>query len=83
MPTQMLDFGYPQTMIQNQIYALPPMGVVLITCTDGVSTFEDANDVAFTIPHAIGVAGTGGLTVARAFIRVTNQNALVGVAKNA
>lgn len=83
MPTQMLDWGYPQTMIQNQVYALPPHGVVLLTCTDAVSSFEDCNDVAFGTPHTIGVLGTGGATVARQFIRVINQNALVNIVRNA
>ena len=81
MAIQMLDFGYPQSMVQNQIYALPPNGVILLTETTGL-TFQTANDVAFTNP-VNAIPGGGGATIARAFIRCTTANAVVGVSRNA
>jgi hypothetical protein len=70
MPTQLLSIGYPQSIIQNQIYALPSRKCTLFCDTAAVTLFQ-ANDLAFTAPFAITLTG-GQSQVAGGFLKCTS-----------
>ena len=70
MPTQLLSIGPVQTMIQNQVYALPASRVLLFT-NGAAPTFEQSNVVAMTGAVAVTLAG-GQAELAGGFLRCTN-----------
>ena len=70
MPTQLLSIGPVQTLIQNQVYALPASRVLLFT--DGAApTLQQANDVGMAAAVAVTLAG-GQAELAGGFLRCTN-----------
>lgn len=70
MPTTLLSIGYPQSMVQNQIYALPARRVLFSTDA-AAPTIQTADDVAFALPIAITLTN-GQAELGAAFIRVTS-----------
>lgn len=74
---QMLDYGFPITLVQNQIYAMPPQGVYRLSFNDG-NTYQTSNDPAFGSP----VATPAGTDVARAFLRCTTGNGVITLARS-
>lgn len=75
--TQMIDYGFPFTMTQNQIYAMPPQGVYRFFFNDG-NTYQASNDPAFGSPVAL----AAGTDVARAFVRCTTGNGVVTISRS-
>lgn len=63
--TTLLSVGYPQAMVQNQVYALPAVKVNVFATL----ACEIANDSAFAVKGT--VAATTPTDVAAAFIRCT------------
>ena len=72
-----LSFGILQTMIQNQVYSLPPRYRTLYTDTGG-ATIIQSNDVAFGTSTAVGLSAGSGNPVA-AFIKCTSGNIIVNL----
>jgi hypothetical protein len=63
--TQLLSIGYPQAMVQNQVYALPSRKVTVFATL----ACEVANDDAFAVKAT--VAAATPTDVAATFIRCT------------
>lgn len=77
MATQLLSIGYPQAMVQNQIYALPARQTRLFT-SDAAPTLQQSNDVAF--PNNVAVTLVDGAAiVSGGFIRCTSGNITVAL----
>lgn len=72
MATTLLSIGYPQVMVQNQIYALPAARCLLFTDT-AAATIEQENDTTFASGVALTLA-SGQAEVAGGFIRCTSGN---------
>lgn len=76
---QQLSVGYPQLMIQSQIYAMPVSKLTQVTCDDATATFTVSNDgVLFTAPNPAPTT-PGGYGNGAAFIQVTNKNATINI----
>jgi hypothetical protein len=75
--TQLLSIGYAQTILQNQIVALPQM-LTRICCDDTTVTFQMSNDPAFgtSVPATV---PANGIVIDNpfAFMRATNKNATI------
>jgi hypothetical protein len=69
MPTETLSPGPVWSMIQNVVYALPPVQTRLFTT--GAPTLQQANDVAMTAPVAVTLTD-GMALLAGGFIRCTS-----------
>jgi|GraSoiStandDraft_4_1057263.scaffolds.fasta_scaffold00110_16 hypothetical protein len=70
MPTQLIPFGLPVTMVTNQVYALPTVVKATGFCSDAAPTMEQSNDITFAVKAA--VTFTAGIaTLVGSFIRAT------------
>jgi hypothetical protein len=67
--TEALSTGFPVTMVQNQVYALPSRKCTLFSNAGG--TIEQANDVGFGTPKAVTLDTNNEATVVGGFIRQT------------
>ncbi|MGI0013625.1 MAG: hypothetical protein ACREBU_09320 [Nitrososphaera sp.] len=74
MPTELVSLGPPQSIIQNQIYALPVVKCTMFSDTAG--TFQQADDVGFAAPIAVTLTG-GQAELAGGFFRCTSGNVTV------
>lgn len=75
MPTA-LSMGYPQTMTQNEVYALPACNVrVLAEVAIEHSVQVGAGFVALTGSETVGAETSGG------FVRCTTGNCIVNIKK--
>jgi hypothetical protein len=68
MPTQVLSIGPVQTMLANQIYALPAVAVTLFT--DAAATITQSNTPTFIASAAVTLTG-GAAKVSGGFVRAT------------
>ena len=76
MPT-LLSIGYPQTMTQNEVYALPACKVtVLAQVAVEHSVQVGAGFVALTGSETVGAPTAGG------FLRCTTGNCIVSIKKD-
>jgi len=82
MPTTTLSCGPVQSIIQNQIYALPPTKALLY-CETAAATFEQSNTVAFTLATALAPDANEQIEVAGGFIRLTSAGPVNVVLKRA
>lgn len=67
----MLQVGFVQSMIQNEVYALPP-NVCTLFCDTAAATFEQSNTVEMTAAVAVTPDTNEQIEVAGGFIRVTS-----------
>lgn len=71
---QLISIGYPQQLIQNQVYALPSE-VTRLSCDDITATFTFSNDPAFGTSVNINPAANGIIVDnPMAFVKCTNKN---------
>lgn len=70
--TQLLSVGYPQALVQNQVYALPNKKVTIATTAD----VNVSNDIAFGTSNSI-AATNGSQISAFAFLKTAATNAIV------
>jgi len=70
MPTELLSIGYPISIIQNTIYALPARRVLMFSDA-AAPTFFQSNTVAFTVSVAVTLTN-GEAELAGGFIRCTS-----------
>jgi len=71
MPTFTLSCGPVQSMVQNQVYALPPSRALLF-CDVAAATFEQSNVLAFSPAVALTPDANEQIEVAGGFIRLTS-----------
>jgi hypothetical protein len=76
MPTTLLSAGVPTAIIQNQIYALPPVRCLLY-CDTAAATFEQSNTVTMTLATALTPDANEQIEVAGGFLRCTSGNVIV------
>ena len=69
-PTTLLSVEYPQTIVQNQVYALPARRVLLFS-QDASPTFFQSNEIAFTTSVAITLTN-GQAELAGVFLKCTS-----------
>lgn len=69
MPTQLIPYGMPITMVTNQVYALPVAKSTLFS-SDTTPALEQSNDITFAAKVVVTLTG-GMSTVAGEFIRAT------------
>lgn len=69
MATELLSQGYPLTLVQNQIYALPSRRCLLFSQSGG--TIEQSNEVGFSTAKAVTLDTNNQAEVAGGFIRQT------------
>ena len=69
MPTGLLSCGYPYTITQNVVYALPVVKTTVF-CGDSAPTLEQSNTVDFTAKSAVTLTA-GQAQLAGGFIRST------------
>lgn len=70
--TTLLSVGYPQEIVQNQVYALPARRVLLFS-QDATPTFFQSNEVAFITSVAVTLAN-GQAELAGTFIKCTSAS---------
>jgi hypothetical protein len=71
MPTFTLSCGPVQSMVQNQVYALPPTRALLYSEV-AAATFEQSNTVGFALATALTPDANEQIEVAGGFIRLTS-----------
>ena len=79
--TTLLSVGYPQTMTQNQVFALPATRCLLFTETVA-ATIVQSNDVAMGTTAPVTLPATGMAEVSGGFIKCTSGNIVVTLKKN-
>jgi len=67
--TESFSTGYPHTMVQNQVYALPARRCLLFSESGG--TIEQSNTVGFSVAKALTLDTNNQAEVAGGFIRQT------------
>ncbi len=82
MPTFTLSCGPVQSMVQNQVYALPPTKALLY-CEVAAATFEMSNVVAMVPATAVTLDANEQIEVAGGFIRLTSAGPANVVLKRA
>ena len=70
MSTQLLSIGYPQSIVQNAIYALPARRCSLFCDTAAVTLFQ-SNDIGFTASTALTLT-SGQAEVGGGFLKCTS-----------
>lgn len=80
MPTEVISIGPAFSMVQNVVYALPALRVLLFTV--GAPTLFQANDLAMTTPVAVTLAG-GQAELAGKFLQCTSTGPQVVTLKRA
>lgn len=75
MPTELLSIGYPQSIIQNQIYALPAKRCLLFTDAAGPTLFQ-SNTLAFTVSVALTLID-GQVEVSGGYLRCTSAGPIL------
>jgi hypothetical protein len=73
MPTESVSIGYPITLTQNIVYALPPVKCNLYA---SAGTFEQSNTLDFTVNTPVTLI-EGQFPVSGGFIRSTAGDATV------
>lgn len=74
MPTEMFSIGYPHTMVQNQVYALPARRCQLYTDS---ATLVLSTTQAFTASKTLTLDSNNQAEVSGGFIKNTAADALV------
>ena len=74
MPLEYISTGRPTTLLQNVVYALPPVKCTLYTSGAPTLVQSNTSDMAVTTPVTL---VEGQYTVAGAFIKSTAGNAVI------
>ena len=74
MPVEVISIGPPTTLLQNVVYALPAVKVLLTA--EGSPTLQQSNLFAFTTPITTTLT-LNQVTVGGGFIRSTAGNAVI------
>lgn len=77
MATEVLSIGFPVTMNQNQIYALPARRVSLFSQSGG--TLEQSNTVGFSVLKAVTLDANNEVELAGAFLRCTSATIIIAL----
>lgn len=81
MPTDTLSAGQIHSLVQNQVYALPPVKVTMFVQTTA-STFEQSNTVSFAAPVTVVIPGSGQVELAGGFLRLTSAATIVTIKRD-